>query len=84
VSFNLRGHRASGNVNGSDKCESFVPVYIQRRSGGDWRALDTTATRGNGRYSTWVPRKPGPHRAVVKKLTLADGTVCKRDVSPLD
>lgn len=85
VSFSYKGNRASGKVNvgdGFNACRAFVPVYIQQLRNGNWKLLDTTATNAGGGYSTWVPNKVGKFRAQVKKLTLADGSICKPDASP--
>jgi hypothetical protein len=85
VTFKYSGNQASGQVNVSDgfqACRSFVPVYIQQKKNGEWKLLDTTATKSNGSYQTWVPNKSGTFRAQVKKITLADGSVCGGDASP--
>jgi hypothetical protein len=85
VTFSFTGNKARGQVgvgDGTNNCRKFVPVQIQQRRGGSWSLLDTTATNASGRYNTWVPSRQGTFRAKVRKLTLADGTVCRADVSP--
>ena len=86
VTLNYSGHRARGQVSvtdGSTQCRRFVPVRFQRLQHGDWNTVDTIATNGSGAYNGFVPNVSGKVRTRVPKLTLADGSVCGADSSPV-
>jgi hypothetical protein len=58
-------------------------VRFQRLQHGDWNTVDTIATNGSGAYNGFVPNVSGKVRTRVPKLTLADGSVCGADSSPV-
>ena len=78
--------RVSGHVGVADNfsfCNSFVPVVIQRKSGGGWKWVDTTATGKGGDFKTYIPPGTGDYRAKVNKQVLMNGASCLGDTSPV-
>ena len=88
VTLKLSGAlRMKGKVkvpDGTTDCANAVPVKLQRKkSGGGWKTLKTVTTDASGAYSGKVKNKAGKYRSVAKKVTLANGDVCLKDVSPV-
>ena len=85
VLFGFQPHsRVSGQVSvssGVAACQSLVPVIIQKQTGGSWKWVDTTATRKNGSFKTYIPPSNGTFRAKVNQITLANGVVCAKSIS---
>jgi hypothetical protein len=85
VLFGFQPHsRVSGHVSvtsGVAACQSLVPVIIQKQRGGSWKWVDTTATRKNGNFKTYIPPSNGMFRAKVNQITLANGVVCAKSIS---
>ena len=85
VSFGFDPHsRVSGQVsvaNGTAGCRSLVPVIIQRQTGGNWKWVDTTATRKSGSFKTYIPPSNGNFRAKLNQITLANGVICAASTS---
>lgn len=83
----LRRHlRAVGRVNvpdGTSACAANAKVVIQRFRNGAWRFVGTDRTNANGQYREPLRDKPGRYRAKAVKFELADGDVCRPDVSPV-
>lgn len=86
VSFTFdKNSRVSGQVTVGDNfaaCYRFVPVAIQKQSGGGWKWVDTTSTTDSGSFKTYIPPSSGTFRVKVNKLTLMNGSVCLSDTSP--
>lgn len=72
-----------GVVDGFTACGVGVPVKVQHREDGRWRTIGKTLTNVNRSYSVPGTQDPGTYRAVAKKMTLASGDVCLKDVSPV-
>ena len=69
---------------GTTDCANAVPVKLQRKKkGGGWNTLKTVTTDASGAYSSKVKNKAGKYRSVARKVTLANGEVCLKDVSPV-
>lgn len=88
VTLKLSGAlRMKGKVkvpDGTTDCANAVPVKLQRKKkGGGWNTLKTVTTDASGAYSGKVKNRPGKYRSVAKKVTLANGEVCLKDVSPV-
>ena len=88
VTLKLSGAlRMKGKVkvpDGTTDCANAVPVKLQRKKkGGGWNTLKTVTTDASGAYSGKVKNKPGKYRSVARKVTLANGEVCLKDVSPV-
>jgi hypothetical protein len=85
ITLQLKGHlKVSGKVSSATaKCTKFVPVKVQKKSGGGWKTLELLSTNKNGSYFGFVPNHSGKYRTAAPKLTLADGTVCGGDKSPV-
>lgn len=88
VTLKLSGSlRMKGKVNvpdGTADCANAVPVKLQRKKkGGGWKTLKTVTTNDTGAYSGKVKNKAGKYRSVARKVTLANGEVCLKDVSPV-
>jgi IPT/TIG domain len=87
ISLSLRKHLiAKGAVTVADdtaECMAGVPVKIQRRKkGGGWKNVGSTTTSDTGKYKRAIKDRPGKYRALAPKVTLEDGSVCSKDVSP--
>jgi hypothetical protein len=88
VTLSLKRHLvAKGVVSVSDgftACVASVPVKIQRRVSGSWKAVGSTTTTASGSYSKKIKDKTGKYRAKVPKVTLNAGVdVCKGAKSPV-
>jgi IPT/TIG domain len=87
ISLSLKKHLiAKGAVTVADdtaECMAGVPVKIQRKKkGGGWKNVGSTTTNDAGKYKRSIKDKPGKYRALAPKVTLADDSVCAKDVSP--
>jgi hypothetical protein len=88
VTLSLKRHLvAKGVVSVSDgftACVASVPVKIQRRVSGSWKAVGSTTTTASGSYSKKIKDKTGKYRAKAPKVTLNAGVdVCKGAKSPV-
>ena len=72
-----------GVIDGFTACGVGVPVKVQHREDGRWRTIGKTLTNANRGYSVPGTQDPGTYRAVAKKVTIASGDVCLKDVSPI-
>jgi len=67
VTLSLRKHLvARGMVSVGDgftACVASVPVKIQHRVSGHWKAVGSTTTTSTGAYKKRIPDKPGKYRA---------------------
>ena len=80
----MKGKVKLADDSGVTECISGVPVKLQRKKKGDgWKTLKTVTTNDTGAYSGKVRNKPGKYRSVAKKVTLENGDVCLKDVSPV-
>jgi IPT/TIG domain len=87
VTLKLSGKlKMAGKVkvpDGTTDCANAVPVKLQRaKKGGGWKTLKTVTTDATGAYSGKVRNKPGKFRSIATKVTLANGEICDKDVSP--
>jgi hypothetical protein len=88
VTLSLKRHLvAKGVVSVSDgftACVASVPVKIQRRVSGSWKAVGSTTTTASGSYSKKIKDKTGKYRAKAPKVALNAGVdVCKGAKSPV-
>jgi hypothetical protein len=88
VTLSLRKHLvARGMVSVGDAftaCAASVPVKIQRRVSGHWKAVGSTTTTSTGSYKKRIKDKPGKYRARATRVTLNSGAdVCSRATSPV-
>ena len=83
VSLHSEKHsRVAGLVNSdTSACRSLMQVVIQKQSGNGWKWADTTSSRKNGNYKTYIPPSHGTFRAKVNQTTLANGVVCAKSIS---
>jgi IPT/TIG domain len=87
VTLSLKKHlRAKGVVSVADAftaCAASVPVKIQRKTSGGWKAVGSTTTDASGSYSKKIKDKPGKYRAKAPKVTLNAGVdICSAAKSP--
>jgi hypothetical protein len=89
ISLTLRRHLvARGTVSSTEdpavtECVAGVPVKIQRRKkGGGWKNVGSTTTNDVGKYRRAIKDRPGKYRALAPAVTLTDGSVCTKAVSP--
>jgi hypothetical protein len=76
--------RATGHVgvnDGYSACQQFVPVVIKRLHGGRWHWIATTSTGQQGNFRASIPNRSGRYRARAIKIQLANGVICKGDLS---
>jgi hypothetical protein len=65
-------------------CAASVPVKIQRRVSGHWKAVGSTTTTSTGAYKKRIKDKTGKYRARATKVALNSGAdVCSRATSPV-
>jgi hypothetical protein len=88
VTLSLRKHLvARGTVSVGDgftACAASVPVKIQRRVSGHWKAVGSTTTSSTGAYSKRIRDRAGKYRARATRVTLNAGVdVCSRATSPV-
>ena len=88
VTLNLKKHLVAKGVvsvgDGFTACAASVPVKIQRRVSGHWKAVGSTTTTSTGAYKKRIPDKPGKYRARATRVTLNAGVdVCSRATSPV-
>jgi hypothetical protein len=88
VTLSLKKHLVAKGVvsvgDGFTACVASVPVKIQRRVSGSWKAVGSTTTTASGSYSKKVKDKTGKYRAKAPKVTLNAGVdVCKGAKSPV-
>jgi hypothetical protein len=88
ITLSLRKHLvARGMVSVGDgftACAAGVPVKIQRRVSGHWKAVGSTTTTSTGAYKKRIKDKTGKYRARAKKVALNSGAdVCSRATSPV-
>jgi hypothetical protein len=88
VTLSLRKHLvARGMVSVGDgftACVASVPVKIQRRVSGHWKAVGSTTTTSTGAYKKRIPDKPGKYRARATRVALTAGAdICSRATSPV-
>ena len=86
VSLQLVGgrHRVTGQVgvnDGFSQCQQSVPVVIKRFHFGQWRWVATVSTGQLGNFRALLPNRSGAYRARAVKIKLANGAVCKGDLS---
>ena len=87
VSLTIVGSKAKGTVNVTDgfsACRSGVPVKVQHRENGRWKVVGATLTKPDGTYTVPGMSDAGKYRAVAKRITLASGDVCLKDISLKD
>jgi hypothetical protein len=88
ISLKLVKHLiAKGKVTSTEdpavtECFAGVPVKIQRRKSGSWKAVGSTTTNDAGKYKRRIKDKPGKYRALAPAVTLEDDTVCAKAKSP--
>lgn len=85
VSLTLSGSKAKGKVSVTDgfgSCGSSVPVKVQHLKNGTWKTVGSTLTKADRTYRVPGVTDPGKYRTVAKKVTLASGDVCLKDISP--
>jgi hypothetical protein len=69
---------------GFTACAASVPVKIQRRVSGHWKAVGSTTTTSTGAYKKRIKDKTGKYRARATKVSLNSGAdVCSRATSPV-
>jgi IPT/TIG domain len=88
VTLSLKKHLVAKGVvsvgDGFTACVASVPVKIQRRVSGSWKAVGSTTTTASGSYSKKIKDKTGKYRAKAPKVTLNAGAdVCKGAKSPV-
>jgi hypothetical protein len=88
ITLSLRKHLvARGMVSVGDAftaCAASVPVKIQRRVSGHWKAVGSTTTTSTGAYKKRIKDKTGKYRARATKVALNSGAdVCSRATSPV-
>jgi hypothetical protein len=88
VTLSLKKHLVAKGVvsvgDGFTACVASVPVKIQRRVSGNWKAVGSTTTTASGSYSKKIKDKTGKYRAKAPKVTLNAGVdVCKGAKSPV-
>ena len=83
VSFHSEKHsRVAGSVSsGTAACRSLMQVVIQKQKHGAWKWADTTSSRKNGSFKTYIPPSHGTFRAKVNQTTLVNGIVCAKSFS---
>jgi IPT/TIG domain len=82
VTLSLKRHLVAKGVvsvgDGFTACVASVPVKIQRRVSGSWKAVGSTTTTSTGSYSKKLKDKTGKYRAKAPKVTLNAGVdICK-------
>jgi IPT/TIG domain len=88
VTLTLKKHVVAKGVvsvgDGFTACVASVPVKIQRRVSGNWKAVGSTTTTASGSYSKKIKDKTGKYRAKAPKVTLNAGVdICKGAKSPV-
>jgi len=88
VTLSLRKHLVARGVvsvgDGFTACAASVPVKIQRRVSGHWKAVGSTTTTDTGAYKKRIPDKPGKYRARATRVDLnSHADICKRATSPV-
>jgi hypothetical protein len=88
VTLSLKKHLVAKGVvsvgDGFTACVASVPVKIQRRVSGSWKAVGSTTTTASGSYSKKIKDKTGKYRAKAPKVALNAGVdVCKGAKSPV-
>jgi IPT/TIG domain len=88
VTLSLKKHLVAKGVvsvgDGFTACVASVPVKIQRRVSGNWKAVGSTTTTASGSYSKKIKDKTGKYRAKAPKVTLNAGVdICKGAKSPV-
>ncbi len=88
VTLSLRKHLVARGtvsvVDGFTACAASVPVKIQRRVSGHWKAVGSTTTNSAGAYSKRIRDRAGKYRARATRVTLNSGAdICSRATSPV-
>jgi large repetitive protein len=88
VTLSLKKHLVAKGVvsvgDGFTACVASVPVKIQRRVSGSWKAVGSTTTTASGSYSKKIKDKTGKYRAKAPKVVLNAGVdVCSGAKSPV-
>jgi hypothetical protein len=88
ITLSLRKHLVARGVvsvgDGFTACAASVPVKIQRRVSGHWKAVGSTTTTSTGAYKKRIKDKTGKYRAWATKVALNSGAaVCSRATSPV-
>jgi hypothetical protein len=87
VTLTLKKHlvaRGTISAGAFTACAASVPVKIQRRVSGSWKAVASTITSATGAYKANLNDKAGRYRAKAKKVSLNDGIdVCLGATSPV-
>lgn len=86
ASITLSGKKATGSitsVDGLTECASTVPVKVQHRVHGKWRAVAGVLTRADGSYVASGIVDEGKYRAVARSIIVASGDECLKTVSPI-
>jgi len=88
VTLKLARHLVAKGVvsvgDGFTACAASVPVKIQRRVSGHWKAVGSTTTTSTGAYKKRIRDRAGKYRARATRVTLNAGVdVCSRATSPV-
>ncbi len=88
ITLSLRKHLVARGVvsvgDGFTACAASVPVKIQRRVSGHWKAVGSTTTTSTGAYKKRIRDRVGKYRARATRVALNAGAdVCSRATSPV-